>query len=498
MLAQLGINEEDWQQTLPAVRAALCFLWQQNQRLLNRCEFSALQIERLEAQLARLSALEAEVAELRERLGQNSGNSSKPPSSDPPSHRRPAKREPSGRLRGGQPGHTGSARQLLEPEQVNHTVELRPVSCQQCGGLLLGDDPQPERHQVSELPRAKAEVTEYRRHTLTCLACGAVNQATWPVEMPPGSFGPRVQATVGYLTGRLGLSQRDVKEALQALHGLELSLGSVPALQQQVSAALEHPVETARQFVARQATHAVDETGWREGQHQSWLWVNATEEVTIFKVLPGRGSAQAREVLGRGFSGTVNTDRYAAYDWVDAHRRQLCWAHLARDFQAFVERGGESEQTGRALLEQVSKMFEAWNEVRAGRLGRTEFQVLAEPIRQSVSELLQTGAQCGQAKTAGTCRKILQVETSLWTFAREEGVEPTNNLAERALRRAVLWRRKSFGTKSAAGSRFVERILTTVTSLRQQGRDVLDYLTAACASVRQSGGGSVCLLPEPP
>jgi transposase len=142
---------------------------------------------------------------------------------------------------------------------------------------------------------------------------------------------------VGYLTGRLGLSHRDVTEAVEALHGMDLSLGSVPALQQQVSLALAQPVATAQQFVERQATHYVDETGWPEGEQQKWLWVHATAEVTIFKVQPGRGKAEAQAVLGRKFTGVVNTDRYNAYHWVDAERRQLCWAHLKREFQAFSQ-----------------------------------------------------------------------------------------------------------------------------------------------------------------
>jgi transposase len=248
-LNQLGISEEDWNLTLASVRAALMFLLQQNQRLENRCASYELQVQRLEAELERLKKLELEVAELRERVGQNSQNSSKPPSSDPPSVSCPNKHQSSGRKRGGQRSHRGKARTLLPPEQVNTVIELRPASCQQCGHLLLGDDPQPVRHQVNEIPLVKAEVTEYRQHRLTCLSCGAVTQAQWPTEMPPGSFGPRIQATVGYLTGRLGLSHRDVVEAVETLNGLNLGLGTVSAIQQQVSNALERPVKTAQMYV---------------------------------------------------------------------------------------------------------------------------------------------------------------------------------------------------------------------------------------------------------
>ena len=309
-IEQLGISEEDWNQTPASVRTALMVLIKQNQLLENRCATYELQVQRLEAEVQRLKKLELEVAELRERLGQNSQNSSKPSSSDPPSISRPNKHQPSGRKRGGQPGHQGSSRRLLPPEAVDAVIELRPVSCQQCGQLLLGDDPHPVRRQVSEIPIAKAEVREYRQHRLTCLACGAVTAGRWPNEMPQGSFGPRAQAVIAYLTGRLGLSHRDVTESLKVLHGLELGLGSISAIEQRVSTALEQPVETAQKFAIQQSVHHVDETGWPEGEKNKWLWIHATPQVTVFKVRTGRGKKDAQEVLGLKFKGVVNTDRY--------------------------------------------------------------------------------------------------------------------------------------------------------------------------------------------
>jgi len=366
----------------------LMFLLQQNQRLENRCATYELQVQRLEAQLQRLKKLELEVAELRERLGQNSQNSSKPPSSDPPSVSRPNNRQPSGRKRGGQRGHQGRGRTLLPPEQVDHIVELRPVSCHRCGFLLLGDDSMPARRQISELPPPREEVTEYRRHTLDCPHCGSSNRAEWPEEMPSGCIGPRAQAVIGYLTGRLALSHRDVVEAMEALHGLSLSLGSVSAIQQQVSRALEQPVKTARQYVHQQPVNHVDETGWPEGGKQKWLWINATPRATVFRIMIGRGQAEAREVIGRGYLGTVNTDRYAAYNWVDAHRRQLCWAHLKREFEAIKERGGASAEIGERLGEEVKAIFGLWHELRAGSLNREEFQQKMEPIQARVRNLL--------------------------------------------------------------------------------------------------------------
>jgi transposase len=342
------------------------FLLKQNQLLENRNYTYHLEVEMLKTELERLKTLELEVAELRERLGQNSRNSSKPPSSDPLSVSRPNNRQPSGRKRGGQPGHQGRTRKLLPPEEVDTVIDLRPTTCRQCGHLLMGNDPDPVRHQVSGIPPVKAEVTEYQQHRLSCPACGEVTAAEWPQEMPSGSFGPRVQAIVGYLTGRLALSHRDVVEAMAALHGLSLSLGSVSTIQDHVSKALEQPVRTAQQYVHRQPVNQVDETIWPEGEKQKWLWIDATSEMTVFRILAGRGQAQAKEVIGKGYQGIINTDRYPGYHWMDAHRRQLCWAHLKREFLAIKGRGGMSAEIGDGLLEQVKEIFEAWRAERRG------------------------------------------------------------------------------------------------------------------------------------
>jgi transposase len=449
-------------------------------------------VQALQVQVA---ALQAEVTQLREQLGRNSQNSSQPPSSDAPSARPRPKRPPSGRKPGGQQGHPGHGRKRIPVEQVQHVIDLKPTACDQCGALLLGEDAQPVRHQVTELPRVEPEVTEYRQHTLACLACGAQIQAEFPAEMPSGSFGPRVQATVGYLTGRIGVSQRDVAEVLQTVFHMDLSLGSIPAQEDQVSVALAEPVQAVQPYVQQQPVQNVDETSWREKTKRAWLWINTTPLVTLFLVLATRGAQGAQRILGSVVKNVVGSDRWSGYTWLDPQRRQLCWAHLKRDFQALVERGGESERIGRALLEQVEKIFGLWHRVHDGTLSRADFQTAMQPIQTGVGDLLREGAALACDKTRHTCQNLLKLEVALWTFVRIEGVEPTNNSAERGLRRAVLWRRRSFGTQSEDGSHFVERVLTAVTTLRQQKRDVLDYLTQACAAAMR-GDKAPSLLPD--
>ena len=261
---------------------------------------------------------------------------------------------------------------------------------------------------------------------------------------------------------------------------------------------MAEPVETAHQFVQQQKAQYVDETGWPEAEQQKWLWTGATADVTVFRILCGRSADDAQQVISQEAKGIVTTDRYSAYQWLELRRRQICWAHLKRDFQAFVERGCNSAETGKALLAQVKRLFQLWHKLRNGELNREGFQQAMQPVEQRVKKLLEAGSQAEHEKTRRTCVNILKVEPALWTFVRVEGVEPTNNAAERPLRRAVLWRRKSFGTQSEAGSRFVARILTAVQTLRQQGGGVLEFLTAACASVGQGSDGAMCLLPQPP
>ena len=398
MWRDLGITEQEWNQLPTAIRTTLLSLRHQVRLLEIRHTAYEKQLATLREQVAQVDDLKAEINELKERLGQNSSNSSKPPSSDPPSYKSKPPREPKGRKRGGQPGHHGSARKLLPAEEVDTVVELRPAACGGCGRRLRGDDPAPERHQVSEVPPVRAEVTEYRRHALRCRGCGTRTLADWPAEMPRGAFGPRAQAVVAYLTGRLGASHRDVTEAMAVLYGLTFSAGSVSAIQRQVSEALAGPVDEARGFARQQVVQHVDETGWREGERLKWLWINATSDVTTFEVLDARSAEAARRAISPEAKGVVTTDRYGCYNWLPARRRQVCWAHLPRDFQAMVERGGESQEIGQLLLEQAARLFKLWHKARDGDLSRERLQAAMRPVRKRVKESLDAGARCASRR----------------------------------------------------------------------------------------------------
>jgi transposase len=448
-------------------------------------------IAELEAQLAardeRLAEVEAQlrwalarIAELEAKLAQNSTNSSKPPSSDPPGvSRQPSK--PTGRKPGGQPGHKGHKRELLPVEQVDQVVSLVPDECSRCHGSVSekSDAPEPLRHQVTEMPPVKPHVTEYRQCFGYCASCEAWTAAPLPAGVPISAFGVRLTALMSLLSGQYRLSKRMVQDLLSNVLGVDLSLGSVSKLEGNVSAALEAPVEQARQHVQQAQVAHVDETGWREGRHKAWLWTAVTSMVTVFLIAASRGGVVAKRMLGESFTGFLVTDRWSAYLWMDLYLRQLCWAHLLRDFQSFVDRGGESARIGEALLKQAHRMFKWWHRVRDGTLSRRLFERRMRAVEREVGRLLKEAAACPDAKTAGMATEILKLEPALWTFVQVEGLEPTNNAAERAIRPAVLYRKGCFGTHSPEGSRFVERMLTVVATLRQQNRNVLEFLTTA-------------------
>jgi len=465
-----GIASHDWSNTPENVRTLVY-------TLLTVVEELQQTIAPLQGQIKQL---QGRIAQLEEQVQQTWRNSSKPPSSDPPGLKKPPAKQQGQRRQGGQPGHVGQGRKLKPPEEVTRFVLCQPTRCQRCDTLLLGQDPQPQRHQVCELPLPEPEIIEYQLHTLTCLHCDHPNCGQWPLGMPPGSFGPRVQGLLGYLSGRFGLGRRDVVEIMPAVFQVDISLGAVSAQEALVSQALSEPVDECRAYVQQQNHVNTDETSWRKQRQKHWLWTATTPLVTVFLLVATRGAAGAKELLGQTFSGITGSDRWSGYHWLDASQRQLCWAHLVRDFQAFVDRKGESATIGQRLLQETASLFDLWHQVRDSTLSQTDFQTAMQPIRRDIVVLLQLGTFVDHTKTAKTCANILAWEPALWSFVTQEGVEPTNNAAERALRRGVLWRKRSFGSQNDRGLRFTERILTTVTTLRQQRRNVLAYLTAAC------------------
>lgn len=449
----LGISEEDWQQTPPAVRRAL-------------------------------GMLHGELAKIKEQLKLNSETSSKPPSSDKPRHKREKGKLPSGKKRGAQPGHKGSRREPLPPDQVNEFRVYKPEACRHCGETLSGDDPQPRRWQVTDIPPIHPMVSEHQVQTLRC-RCGQTTTAALPPEIACSQFGPRITAFIGMLMGQERLSKRQVKRVMKTLFGVDISVGAVVARQQEVSQSLEPTYAAVTAQVRQSHNRNIDETPWDENWQRAWLWGVVGDEATLFHIAPRRNQAAAQALLGDNSEAISTSDRFTAYNGLDPERHQTCWAHLNRTFRRFQLRDGPSQRVGGMLEIYADYLLHRWREVKRGHLSRDDFLVEVSQHQADIRRWLEIGACASHPSTAGTCRRLLRQWPILWTFTRYTGIEPTNNAVERALRHGVIWRKLCYGTASEAGSRFVERILTVVATARQQGRDLLAFLYTALAAHRQ-------------
>ncbi|MGH9204654.1 MAG: IS66 family transposase, partial [Vicinamibacterales bacterium] len=292
-------------------------------------------------------------------------------------------------------------------------------------------------------------------------------------------LGARAMAVVSILTGKYRLSKRGAAEALEDLFGLRVCDGTICNTESRVAAVLETPVEEAKAYVALQPVVHIDETGWWLGKQRAWLWSAVTVGVTVFLLSLSRGAKVAKELLGEAFGGIAISDRYSAYHWIAAAHRQVCWSHLKRDFQKIAERGEQSAEIGNTLLYWRAEMFALWDRFQTHAISRLTLRRQMAPIRAMIADTLRYGTACSHPKTANTCRQIVAVERALWTFLRVEGVQPTNNSAERAIRPAVMWRKTSFGTDSDTGARFVERVLTVTATCRQQDRNPLTFIHEA-------------------
>jgi transposase len=430
---------------------------------------------------ARYERLEARVEHLEERLRRSSRNSSLPPSQDPPSAPPRSQKPASGRKPGGQPGHEGTNRPLLPLERVDAVVEHWPERCQACarhfGETERTEAPPPQRHQVSELPPMAVTVTEHRLHRLRCPACAAQTRAELPAELPRGSFGAHLQAAVATLAVRNRVSRRDTVELARDLFGAELSTGAVDAIVQRAGEALAEPQARLHEQIRSARAVNVDETGWRTAGARRTLWGALTPTTAVFRIAPDRHQREAQALLGEDFHGIACSDRWWAYDYLDPERRQLCWSHLIRDFTAHSEGLAAQGEFGEAGLAIAARLFQAWDECRHDD-DRAGLRERIAPLQQELRALLEQAAR----KSTKTkyhrlfASNLLKRWPALWTFTLTDGVEPTNNHAERGLRGAVIYRKLSLGSQSDHGERTIERLLSASITCRLQKRSLFAYL----------------------
>lgn len=490
------VRESDWEKTPPSIKALVESLVSRLEKM--EKEFEALKKENRELKEEN-KRLREENEGLKEQLKRNSKNSSQPPSAD--KFKGFKAREKSIRKRGGQPGHEGKCQKRYPAEACERILNYYPKECHRCGSALSGEDADPNWVQQVELPKLEPVVVEHRFHQLECECCGALTRG-WDEEIINSSaYGERLSALVGWLCSVGHQSHRQVQALLDEAFNIELSTGGINRIRCELSDSLADIALEAGEYVKDAAIINMDETSFVQGngdghnpkKTKGWLWVVVTPLVSYFEVFLSRSQQVAQQILSEDFSGIVGSDRCGAYVWLANQQRQVCWAHLKRDFTQIAERSGVSAQLGAALLKQQKLLFTAWYKVRDGTMTRVDLAQQVKPIRAAIKRLLEEGAnydiargeKTPLAKTVRTCRKMLTVETAFWTFVEREGVEPTNNAAERALRPAVLWRKHSFGSNSEAGSRFVARMMTTLLSLKAQQRSPLDFLAQALQASRR-------------
>jgi transposase len=428
----------------------------------------------------RVEKLEIENRELKERLNNNSSNSSLPPSKDfkKKKNKKPASKNKSG----GQKGHKGHFRELLESEKVDEIINCKlPAQCL-CGGKMnLREDFQ--RHQVYELPPINLHVTEYRLEKGCCADCGRNQVSSLPEGVTWGITGPRLTGFMSHLVSRYRLSRRELNEFLKEQFNFKLSLGTVFNKQKIVNAALETSTSELLTAVKQSPSLNTDETGHNRDGKKQWMWGFVSSTAAYFSIQASRGKKVLKSLIG-DFNNILISDRYAAYNYFDSSHRQICWAHLKRDFTRLSEKEDKVvARIGKNLLICEAELFKNWHAFKQYTITRDELQRLADPIRQRVGELLEQGTYTDpKSKAVRFCKNLLDCFNALWTFLSIENVEPTNNHAERCLRHSVIWRKNYFGTRSNYGSEFVARTLSVIMTCKMQSRNTFEFINETLQS----------------
>ena len=437
----------------------------------------------------------AEIERLKAQRPTTSRTSSKPPSSDSPWQRPKVQRKSSGRKPGGQPGHAPHQRPSAPPDDVNEVKCVKPEACGCCGGPLAGDDPTPLRHQIFDIPPITPRIVEFLLHERKCAACGTATRGQLPAGVHTSQFGPNVTALVCLLTGEYRMSRRSVQRLLSDSFGIDVSLGAISSMERRVSEGLVGPHTEAMASVAASPFKHLDETTWRQKSDLAWVWTAVGDEATVFVIRDSRGSVVAQELVGDDPTGIVVTDRFSAYSYIDLDRRQVCLAHLVRDFRRIAEGEKEMRWIGERLRGLIAALVRLWHLYQDDKIERAQLIRWARPIRVKMIRLLDEGARSRGYDTPSRCRGILKTEPAMWTFVEREGIDPTNNAAERALRPVVIHRKTSLGSQSDRGSRYLERSHTVSATLRRAGRSIHAFIRAVAHAVL--GGGEVpTLLPK--
>jgi len=445
----------------------------------------------------RLGEKEKQIVDLERQLAlrkQNSSNSSKPPSSDglAGAPRQRGRRKKSRRKPGGQPGHRGSHRPLVPSERVDEIRHLLPEQCQRCGHRLPTQLEQaqtigtPQRHQVTELPPLCAPITEYQCHCVICNQCGASTRAQLPQEVQ-GNFGTQLTALIAYLTVVCRMPRRVVEALLQQVLGVEMSLGSTQKCWEEASQAVALPCQELEAQLKDEPVLNVDETGWRTNGDKRYLWAFVAWRFVVYTVAGTRGSEVLVRLLGAVFRGVLCSDRFSAYLKYHSGKAQFCWAHLKRNLLGIMDltKNSAVERFCRDALAAHARLFRLWHKFRGGQIDRRQLLLGSLPVQKRIFALAEQHLDSPHREVGNLARALFEHNERLFTFLEQEGVEPTNNSAERALRTGVQWRKICFGNRSATGELATARLLTVAETCELQKLNILAYLSATIASRRR-------------
>jgi transposase len=436
----------------------------------------------IQALTARVARQDERIAQLERRLNRSSRNSSIPPSADPPASTPKRGKDPSGRKQGAQPGHEGKGRPLLPTWAVDGVIEYWPERCG-CGHAFVPEERvavgKPVRWQVEELPVISVNVTEHRCYRVCCPGCGRPRRAELPPHIAQSAFGPRFQAAVATLCTRNRVSRRDVAELCEQLFSSRISTGTADAILARASEALAEPHADLLAALRGASAVNMDETGWRTAGERRALWGIFDRRHAYLHVAPDRHEDHAKELLAET-KAIVTSDRWWAYAHLPLARRQLCWAHLKRDFAAHAEGLAAEKEFGEYGLKLCERVFWAW-EIFQNTNDRRELKRTIDGLQRDFKPIIHRYAskRARNKYCRGMARNLLKAWPALWTFAAHPDLEPTNNHAERSLRSAVIYRKLSLGTQSEGGERRIERLLSAHTTCRLQRRSLFVYLTDA-------------------
>ena len=426
--------------------------------------------------VTKIAVLQQEIDLLREKLSTNSENSSIPPSKSFKRKKIKKEHKKSDRKHGAQPGHVGTYRKPASDTEINNFVSIdAPKKCPMCDGPLSALQ-KSHTHQVHDLENNQIKITEYQLKKSRCCKCRRVYSGTMPTGVSNSNFGHNIAAHITSLVVRYHLSKKLIANIFKEFYNFHISVGSVSNIERIVSTSLYQAYENCATTIKNEEVVHADETRHLQNGVNHWAWVAASSAATVFLLDKSRGKKVALQLVGKDFSGTLISDRYAAYNFKEPDERQICWSHLKRDFKKISERSGAPGKIGKALLFYQARVFKYWNKYKEGVISFITLGSILTSVKKHVENTIYSGTHVAHQATAKTCKNLLKVIDGLWTFALKEGVEPTNNHAEQQIRSFVIYRKLSFGTRAERGTVFLQRAFSIAATCKKQQKKFIQFV----------------------